>query len=247
MRLPWAGAHLGGPVVLVLAGHAGAGASTVALAIAEGLAYRRPVQLVEYAKPALSGLAAASSIELGADGPWRRGRRGGLEVLRLAGGPAETGPPRLPEAAGVERLLVVDAGWSLTTELLGAESVRAFGHGERVVVVTRGTVPAVRQTEHVLSTIGGEALVAAVGPARWPRAVEASSGPLLSKLRSCGRVVPVPVDRRLETAGLTADGLPRRVAAAGRSLAALVTPVVPSPDQQHRVPSTRTSPARGLR
>ncbi|MGY1631901.1 hypothetical protein ACI784_09380 [Geodermatophilus sp. SYSU D01186] len=236
-------------VVLVLAGHAGAGASTVALAVAEALAGSRRVQLVEYSEPARSGLVAASSVELGADGSgWRRGRRGRLDVVRLARSRVEVELPSLPEADDAERLIVVDVGWRLTARLPDTGSAAPWKRGERVVVVTRVTVPAIRQTEHVLSTIGGGALVAAVGPVRWPRAVEASCGPLLRGLRSRGRVVPVPVDRRLETAGLTADGLPRRVAAAGRLLAALVTPgVLARPDPQHRVPSTRRRPGGGLR
>jgi hypothetical protein len=64
----WAAGDVGGPVVLIVAGHAGAGASTVALAVAEGLAEDRLVQLVDYAEPVRSGLTAASTIELGTDG-----------------------------------------------------------------------------------------------------------------------------------------------------------------------------------
>src|SRR3954463_8065783 len=44
-HLHWPRADVGGPVVLAVAGHAGAGASTVALAVAEGLAEGRRVQL----------------------------------------------------------------------------------------------------------------------------------------------------------------------------------------------------------
>jgi hypothetical protein len=113
-----------------------------------------------------------------------------------------------------------------------------------MVVVTRVTVPAVRQTEHVLAAVDGEAAVAAVGPARWPRLVEASCGPRLTELRSQGRVVAVPVDRRLESAGLTGDRLPNRVAAAGRSLAALLAPAgSPPPGPRRRAAPSRSGPA----
>src|SRR3954447_494172 len=40
-HVPWTRARVGGRVVLVVAGHAGAGASTLALAMAEGLAEGR--------------------------------------------------------------------------------------------------------------------------------------------------------------------------------------------------------------
>jgi hypothetical protein len=72
-----------------------------------------------------------------------------------------------------------------------------------------------------------------VGPARWPQAVNANCVPRLRELRSQGRVIRVPVDRRLQTAGLTGDRLPRGVEAAGRSLATLLIPAVP-PQPRHR-------------
>lgn len=225
--VPWRDAD--GAVVLVLAGHAGAGASMVALALAEALTAHRPVQLVEYAEPLRSGLAAASSIELGLDETgWRRGRRGQLDIARLAR-PAPVGKLPPPPADGkADRLLVVDPGWPLTAALQHADRCERFDPGQRVVVVTRLTVPAVRQTEHLLSALGPQACagasVAAVGPNRWPRAVDASHGPNLSTLWSDGRVVRIPMDARLEASGLTADPLPKVVATAGRELATLLVP-----------------------
>ncbi len=240
-RLPWARACTGGSAVLVVAGHAGAGASTVALAVAEGLAESWRVQLADYAKPVRSGLAAASAVELGTDGDgWRRGRRGRVAVFRLAHDPADAEFPLLPDADGADRLVLVDAGWSLTTALLDAPGPLVCG---ATVVVTRVTVPAVRQTEHVLAAVDGEAVVAAVGPARWPRLVEASCGPRLAQLRSQGRVVRVPIDRRLQSAGLTADPLPRPVSAAGRSLAALLLPAAPPLRPRRRAAQSPTGSA----
>lgn len=220
--IPWAASNVAAPVVLVVAGHAGAGASTVALAVAEGLAEARHVQLVDYAEPVQSGLVAASTIELGADGTWRRGRRGRLDVVRLTRHSADRVLPPPPETDDANLLTVVDAGWSLTGALLDPPGL-AVG-GAMVVVVTRVTVPAVRQTEQLLAAVDGEAVVAAVGPARWPGLVEASCGPRVGELRSRGQVVPVPIDRRLQIAGLTGDRLPKPVSAAGRSLAALLVP-----------------------
>ncbi|SDO16147.1 hypothetical protein SAMN05428965_2943 [Geodermatophilus sp. DSM 45219] len=230
---PWTRAGIDGRAVLVVAGHAGAGASTVALALAEGLAENRRVQLVDYSEPARSGLSAAPTIELGTDAAgWRCGRRGRLDLVRLAQHPADGALPRPPEAA--DATVVVDAGWSTTCALLDSPGSLV---GCALVVVIRLTVPAVREAEHVLAAVGGEAAVAAVGPARWPRLVEASCGPRLRKARSTGRVVSVPLDRRLQIAGLTGDRLPKSVAAAGRALAELVAPAAPS---RHRLPAVRT-------
>src|SRR3954471_15249765 len=117
--IPGVAFDVGHPVVLVVAGHAGAGASTVALAVAEGLAEGRRVQLVDYAEPVRSGVAAASTIELGTDGAgWRRGRRGRLDIFRLTQHPADGDLPPLPEPGDADGLVVVDAGWLLTHALL---------------------------------------------------------------------------------------------------------------------------------
>jgi hypothetical protein len=204
------------------------------------------VQLVDYADPARSGLVAAATIELGKDGAgWRRGRRGRLDICRLTRCPAGGQFPPPPATDGAETL-VVDAGWSLTTALLDSPEL-SLG-GARIVVVSRVTVPGLRQTERVLATVegqgGGEVAVAAVGPARWPRVVEVSCGPRLRAVRSQGRVVPVPVDRRLTTIGLTGDRLPKPVAAAGRSLAALLVPAG-SPQPRHRRRAAQPPPASG--
>jgi hypothetical protein len=239
--MSWLRADVGDLVVQVVAGHAGAGASTVALAVAEGLAEGRRVALVDCAEPVRSGLAAASAIELGTDDDgWRRGRRGPLDIFRLARSPADGGFPPLPETIDAARLVVVDAGWSLTCRLLGSPDPLVRG---AMVVVTRVTVPGVRQTEQVLAAIDGGAVVAAVGPARWPQVVQVSCSPRLRELRSRGRVVRVPVDRRLQAAGLSGDRLPKPVSAAGRSLAALLVPAgLPQLDQHRRESRPRTGP-----
>ncbi len=227
--------------VLVLPAHAGAGASTVALAVAEGLV-PRTVQLVEYAEPLRSALASASSIELGTAGSWRCGRRSGVGVLRLAQ-PIGRGemPPPLPQDGTPDRWLVVDAGERLAGFWLTSPG-ELRGQAAHVVVATRLTMPALRQTEHVLEAVAGPALVAVLGPSRWPRSVAAACGPRLHEARDRGRVVRMPIDRELATAGLTPEPLPTAVAAAGRALAALLAPEPRAP----RRPRHGKSPGRGV-
>lgn len=244
---PWTDATNLGGVVLVLPGHAGAGASTVAVALAEALARGRKVQLVEYADPLRSGLLSASSHELGTVGPWRRGRRGELDVWRLVEPVASCGAPYLPDGDDPHRWSVVEAGAPLISDWL-ASSDEVLERVQHVVVTTRLTVPAVRQTEHLLEAISGPVFVAALGPFRWPRLVEAGCGPRLRELRGRGHVVRVPIDRRLATSGLTGDSLPAAVEAAGRSLAALVAPQLPA-QHRHRpqAKSSRRTPAGTVR
>ena len=227
--------NFGAPAVVVLAAHAGAGASSVALAVAEALSGHRHVQLVEYAGPFRSGLDTASSSELGCDeAGWRRGRRGLIDLARLETDRASADDFPLPPPTGSaappgERVLVIDAGWPAISMLSGSGWGSALRGATQLVVVSRVTVPAVRQTEHVLRALEVPAVLACVGARRWPGMVTANCGPALRAARASGRVVTVPVDRRLSISGLTPDPLPRLVAAAGRALADLLTPVPPLP------------------
>ena len=217
--------------ITVVAAHAGAGASTVALAISDAAAATdRRVHLVESAHPRRSGLIAAASAELGTDaaGAWRRGSRDRVTIDRRVADPDPGSWPVLP-ISEEPTVTVHDLGLHDPENL-----ARPAADRTRTVVVCRPTVPGVRLTEHVLSQLAEQpVVVAVVGSARWPRAVKANFGPRLRELRSRGRVVRVPVDRRLQTAGLTGDRLPKAVLDAGRSLAALLMPAVP-PQPRHR-------------
>jgi hypothetical protein len=213
-------------VVAVMAAHAGAGASTVAVAIAEALvAGGTPTRLVEVADPARSGLAAATSVELGVDGSgWRHGRRGLLQIDRLAdrvGRLRELPPPR-PGETGVSECVVLDLGGPAREVPAAAGWLAQLLAVARLVLVCRPTVPAVRQAEQLLADLQRSlpVLLAAPGSGRWPGAVTASCGPAMLAARKAGRVVTVPLGRRLEVHGVTADPLPRPIATAGKALAA---------------------------
>ena len=217
--------------ITVVAAHAGAGASTVALAISDAAAATdRRVHLVEAAPPRRSGLIAAASAELGTDaaGAWRRGSRDRVTIDRRVADEEPGGWPVLPSSEE-PAVTVLDLGLPAPENL-----VRLAADRTRTVVVCRPTVPGMRLAEHVLSQLAEQpVVVAVVGPARWSQAVKADCGPRLRELRSRGRVVRVPVDRRLQTAGLTGDRLPKTVVDAGRSLAALLMPAVP-PQPRHQ-------------
>ncbi|MCU1613201.1 MAG: uncharacterized protein JWO98_741 [Frankiales bacterium] len=224
----------------ILAAHAGAGASTAALVICDAAAAGgRRVHLVDTAQPSRSGLVAAASEELGLDvtGAWHRGLRTGVTIDRRA---TDTAPGRWPisPVGDDPALTVVDLGLAAPEKL-----TRLVADRGRPVVVCRPTVPGVRLTEQLLAQVAGQSVVvAAVGLTRWPGEVTASLGPRLHALRADGRVVPVPMNRRLQVTGPTSSPLPRPLHAAGRSLLELLDDTHPGAATRSLAPTTRPVP-----
>jgi hypothetical protein len=222
--------------VAVVAAHAGAGASMVALAIGDAAATDgRRVHLIDRAHPSRSGLVAAASEELGTDvtGAWRRGLRSGVTIDRRA---ADVVPGDWPSDPSGE-------GPGMTVVDLGASAPDRFVSGTdriRLVVVCRPTVPGVRLTEQLMSQLARQpVVVGAIGPSRWPGEVTATLGPRLHALRAAGRVIPVPTDRRLQVTGLTSSPLPRALRVAGRSLLELLDDSHPGTAARSSAPITR--------
>ena len=223
--------------VAVVGAHGGAGASTVALALADAAAAAgRLVQLVSCDRPGRCGLLAAASVELGVDpsGRWRTGRRGPrITVDRLLAAPNrhigadQAGWLPLPPAIDGDPLMIVDAAAG------AAHDPRWLASAVAVVAVCRVSVPGVQHLEQLLGPLldtqlppGGAignrqrrpVLVAALGPGRWPGPVTSATGPLLRTIKAAGHVVPMPLDRRLATVGPTSNALPRAVTSAGDAL-----------------------------
>lgn len=217
------GSQLDVACVTVVAAHAGAGASTVALAVSAAASQAgRHTHLLDNAPACRSGLAAATDVELGTDGSggWRRGSRELITIDRRAHDATSICWPA-PPPGHHDTLTISDLG------LVAVGSLERLAHDtSRIVVVCRPTVPGVRMVEHLLAQLAGQAqltaLVAAVGPARWAGEVTATVGPRLRQLRTGGLVVTVPVDRHLEITGLSQAPLPRSVLMAGRVLLELL-------------------------
>lgn len=203
----------GEQVVLVVGACGGAGASTVALGLATCAGDAR---VVECCTVAASGLAGASSAEMGvtADG-WVQGTRDRVLIERRNDRVASIGAMPTPSAtarpltildcpADVD-LLVHDSGW------LGTLARAAV-----VVVVTRGTGPGLRRLEAAISGLGADRVHAVVvgAPKRWPRPLEQALGPRSRQLRTSGRLAGVPHDPRLAVDGVTTNPLPAAVLAA---------------------------------
>jgi hypothetical protein len=207
-------AVLAGSVVVVSA-HAGGGASTVALALADAAAAEGSrVRLVDCAPAGESGLAEAATEVLGVDavGGGYRGRRGLVMIdhpLGADAGQASDGPD--------PRLTVIDAGPAGRTPR--PVVIAAAG----VVVACQATAPGLRRAETLVAELGVPVVLAVIGPRKWPAVVRASLGPALTGLRRGRRLVPVPLHPQLVAAGLTGEPLPRRVLAAARQVLAAMS------------------------
>jgi hypothetical protein len=210
--------------VTVLGAAGSVGASTVALAL--GLAAPEPVRVVECCSVTTSGMAAASTAELGRhESGWRQGRRdhvllerGSEPLIHIDDVPTPT------ETEHERQLTVLDVGWNLTQVLatncwLGDATRSA----DALVVVTTATVPGMRRLESALGLLGEDrAVVAVVGPRRrkWPKGVEHSAGAATRRAFAAERCVEIPNDRALAAAGLDSRPLPDAVLDAGRQLLA---------------------------
>lgn len=195
-------------VVAVVGCLGGAGASTVALGIASAASNAR---VVECCTVAASGLAGASSAELGmsSDG-WVQGSRGPVLVERR--GERIASPARCPApTVASNALTVLDCGWDVDL-LVGDDGwlgavVRNL---PAVVLVTRPTVPGMRRLEAAVGLLGlGRVCGVVVGvERRWPRPAEQALGPSGRALRADGRLIGLPHDPTLAMEGLTPEPLP---------------------------------------
>jgi hypothetical protein len=196
-------------------GCGGAGASTIALALAS--AAGGSARILECRTGTTSGLAAASTAELGLHpSGWRRGMRGDVLLERASG--LLTRVDEIPLPSQPDRplaLTVLDLGWDLRHVLelpcwIG-EQVRTAGV---VVVVTRATIPGLLHLETTLSLLGQIRAVAAMlgSPCRrWSKVVRQSSGPITKALEDSGRLIATPYDSRLAAVGLDSRPLPRQL------------------------------------
>jgi hypothetical protein len=129
---------------------------------------------------------------------------------------------------------VLDIGWPARDAFAVHGWLATALAAASVLVVFRPTVPGIRQTEYLLvdleATAPNPLTLAAIGPARWPGAAAASAGPQLGSARSSGRIVVVPLDRRVAVDGVSPEPLSKALSAAGRQVAAAL-PSAASADQ----------------
>lgn len=225
-----------GERVLPVLGCAGSvGTTTVALAIAtQAAAGGTATRVVECCTVTSSGLAAASTAELGLDpSGWVQGTRDQVLLERASHVLVSVDEVPCPAPIDVRPvdLTVLDIGWEIgqlvaTASWLGDEIKDA----PAVVVVARPTIPSFRRLEGALELLAGHVeaghvTVGVIGPRRrkWTKGVEHSAGPRTRAALDSGHVVEVPEDRVLAVAGLDSTPLPPGVLAAASKLLELTT------------------------
>ncbi|MEV6644298.1 hypothetical protein [Amycolatopsis sp. NPDC051371] len=219
-----------GRVLPILAASPGAGATSVAVAIADALQLAgRSVLLVDAGDPVRSGLGRAAR----ADGPRRDGpgpaagvrfsRRARallarLDVSETAAEPVMFPPPPYwhPGGCSVD-VTVVDIGhdpWRLTTDpAVGpGQWLRAGSPSPIPALVVRPTVPGLAHAEQVLARLAPwvqsgavtpPTQLLAVGARRWPKGVAGTAGRRTSVLLA--DTVFFPHVRGVAVRGVTAD------------------------------------------
>ncbi|MGJ7442908.1 hypothetical protein [Aquipuribacter sp. MA13-6] len=184
-----------------------------------------------------SGLAAASTAELGRDDSgWWRGTRGDVVLERGDGyraGPHTVPAPRPtvgPVSGSGSRLTVLDVGWDLEHVLHHVSWLRtALGTASHIVLATTATVPGLRRLEVHLDLLSDPgtwvtganettdeprpapvlfAIVLGPSRRRWSRAVLHGLGARSAALDRQGRLTTAPLDRRLAVHGLDPAPLP---------------------------------------
>lgn len=207
-------------VVLVCGAAPAVGTSTVALSLAGAVS--GVARVVECCSASASGLAAASTAELGEVGEgWVRSDRDGLVIERRQD--RVDGPAGLPAPAVGQRTAwtFLDCSWDVDA-LLRSDSWLSdqARSAAAVVLVARATVPGLRRLDSALGLVGEQRMVAVlVGTGRrWPRPLQQSASAAVRQLRARDRLVCVPFDAQLALSGLTPDPLPSAVRAAGVSV-----------------------------
>jgi hypothetical protein len=216
--------------VMPVVGCAGS-AGTTTLAVAVALAADTSARVVECCSVTASGLAAASSAELGLhESGWRQGERDWVLLERASDVLLGVGEVPMPTpasstgrglAAGM--LTVLDIGWELGHLLATRCWLNQIVRDARTVVaVTPATVAGLRRLEGALELLGADRTIAAVvGPRfkKWPRGVAQSAGPHTRLLLEQERFVEIPNNPALAVTGLDSAPMPAQLLrAAGRLL-----------------------------
>jgi hypothetical protein len=210
-----------GLLVRVTAANAGAGASTIALALAQvAHSDESKVRLIDSAAPAWSGLIGAATTEMGAEHGWRRGTRSdGILIHRLADPVHSPNLVPVPCECAPVGVTVLDLGWT-PRELAAAGDCWLTQTAPDVdIVVARAGTRALDQAEHLLSACDlSSTLLVTVGAARHLGRTLDAVGPQVRHLHEIRRAISVPLMTGKTPARLDLESLPPPLIRSARRL-----------------------------
>jgi hypothetical protein len=194
-------------VWLVVGAHGGAGATTVALLLAEQVGSAR---VVGCAPLGASGLVAASFKELGERDGRLTGQRGQVAIERCGANfaiPAQVPIPTLESSA----ITIVDAGWPVEVLVTDPGWLGDLARGGcQVVLVAQMTRPGLRRLECCLGLFDTTRCIAMLVGA-GPKKVESSFDLVTRRLHAEGRVFAVPESKPLGFEGISSVLMPTPV------------------------------------
>ncbi|MCK5891713.1 hypothetical protein [Aeromicrobium sp.] len=211
--------------VIVIAGAAArVGTTVAATAIAEAAATE--VRMVEAGPMHTTGLAEATTAELGVRATgWRQGQRDLVLIERTTS--SHERPENVPPPAPTERgLTVVDISWDLTRVVASGSWLAVALASHPLVLTTTATAPGMRALEAAIDVCGRDDVHAMVlGPDRkkWPKTVTVAATGAVEQLAQRGRLHTIPFDRHLAVTGLDRAPLPPAVRRAAKSALTSVT------------------------
>ncbi len=212
-----------GPTLVVVGSTRNTGSTTTALAVAEGA--EGAVRLVECGPMHSSGLAAATTAELGVSSAgWRRGERGDVRIERTAREVLSPSEVPLPGASD-RSVTVIDVGWEAEL-LVSSRGWLTHLSSHRHLLVGRTTGPGLRFLERALDTVSPDHLpwVAAIGLPlkKWPRYLRLAVGHRLSAVIDERQFITVPEVRALRQHGVGAEPLPPSITASLQGVCGLL-------------------------
>ena len=207
-------------LIRVLAAHAGAGASTTALAMAEVATQDHRSMLVDSADPAWSCLIYVEHHDRGQRGDWLISDRGSLVVARAAG-PRDDPFARRDLPGAPAEVTIHDIGWSLR-ELARHRPGWSLDSEASDVLVTRCTLIGIQHTEQALRALDRRhreiVQLAVIGNRRQTALLRSAGGPCIRARCEADAMTWLPLLPSPPGALAPIDRLPRVLLNAARHL-----------------------------
>lgn len=208
------------PTIVVAGATGRVGASTVAVTMATGA--RQRVRVVECSPMHATGLAAATSAELGvSDTGWRRGMRDQVLIERTTGAFDHVDDVPSPDETDSD-LTIIDASWDLNQIANAGSWLTALAATAPLVIVSVATAPGLRALDTALQLTArpDDTWCVVLGSAlkKWPKPLHLATTARIHDAITHGRLTTVPVVPSLSITGLTPDPLPPHLVTACASV-----------------------------